>query len=86
MKNDITIDQPADMTAMNKPSQDESMADPVAVVLMLQREAGFKPPEYKPSSAPLRQAKIKERVLRRMLDNSLVSAGATRKPHLKLVK
>jgi hypothetical protein len=65
---------------------DEAAADPVAVVLMLQQEANNLQPEDSRMSAPLKHAAIKERVLRRMLENSLEPADHTRKPDLKIVK
>jgi len=86
MKNDITPDDPADMAVTKKLSPDEAMADPVAVVLLLQREAGHRQQRDMHSSKPLRQVKIRERVLRRMLETSLENTGSVKKPRLKIVK
>ncbi|MGD8619036.1 MAG: hypothetical protein PVH54_07565 [Gammaproteobacteria bacterium] len=69
----------------NNDSPDETADDPVAVVLMLQQEAGNGQQDNR-LSRPLKQAEIKERVLRRMLDNSLEHTVPARKPHLKIVK
>ena len=69
----------------NNDSKDETADDPVAVVLMLQQEAGNRQQDNH-ISRPLKQAEIKERVLRRMLENSLEHTVPARKPHLKIVK
>jgi len=86
MTNDIKSNDPTDAAAMKRHSLDESTADPVAVVLMLQQEAGNRQQEDKRISRPMKQAEIKERVLRRMLENSLEPSIPPRKPHLKIVK
>lgn len=86
MTSDITSDEFANAAGIKKQLPDESPADPVAVVLRLQQEAGNLQQEHKRNSMPLKQAVIKERVLRRMLENSLEYAAPARKPQLKIVK
>ena len=87
MKNDITPNDPADMAVTKNQPPDDTPADPVAVVLMLQREAGHSQRyDKRPSSNPLRQVRIRERVLRRMLETSLEGPGPAKKPSLKVVK
>ncbi len=58
----------------------------VAVVLMLQQEAGNRQPQDSCVSRSLAQAEIKERVLRRMLEASLDRPVPTNRPNLKIVK
>jgi hypothetical protein len=86
MTNDIKSDESTDPAAMKIQLLDETPADPVAVVLMLQQEAGNLQQEDWRKSTPLKQAEIKERVLRRMLENSLDCPVPARRPHLKIVK
>jgi hypothetical protein len=88
MTNDIKPDDSNAPPAITKPRTDDVVADPVAVVLMLQQEAGNRQQENNRLSAPLKQAAIKEKVLRRMLENSLESAAPApgKKPDLKIVK
>jgi len=87
MTDDITTDEFTDAAPAKTKPLDESAADPVAVVLMLQQEAGYRHQEDHRKSSPLKQAEIKERVLRRMLENSLEhTVPAARRPHLKIIK
>jgi hypothetical protein len=86
MTNDITGDEFDDPATMNKRLPDEVPADPVAVVLMLQREAGNLQQENQRMSRPLKQAVIKEKVLRRMLEHCLEHPSLARKSHLKIIK
>lgn len=85
MTNDISNDEFGDAAGMKKQIPDEMPADPVAVVLLLQQEAGSLQQQQR-NSTPLKQAEIKERVLRRMLESSLERTVPERKPHLKIVK
>ena len=64
----------------------DAAADPVAVVLMLHQEAGNRQQDDYRVSGTLKQAEIKERVLRRMLEKSLERWVPAGKPHLKLIK
>jgi len=80
MTNDIKNNDSTDAAA------NEAVADPVAVVLMLHQEAGNRQQDDYRLSRPLKQAEIKERVLRRMLENSLERTVPERKPHLKVIK
>jgi hypothetical protein len=86
MTDDFTSDEFEARTAMNKQLPDETPADPVAVVLMLQQEAGNTQHEHPRISMPLKHAEIKERVLRRMLENSLECPIPAKRPRLKIVK
>ncbi len=86
MTNDFTSDEFEVGTAMNKQLPDETPADPVAVVLMLQQEAGNTQQEHPHISIPLKHAEIKERVLRRMLENSLAPETPGKRPNLTIVK
>ena len=86
MTSDITNGEFDDVAGIKKQLPDETLADPVAVVMLLQQEAGNQQQEHQRNSMPLKQAEIKERVLRRMLENSLECAAPARKPHLKIVK
>ena len=87
MTNDIKTDESSGPAAITtKQLADEVVADPVAVVLMLQQEAGNRQHEDSRLSAPIKQAAIKERVLRRMLENILEPAAPAKRPDLKLVK
>jgi len=86
MENDSNTEDSGTPAAITNKLADDAAADPVAVVLMLQQEAGNRQPEDNPLSAPLKQAAIKERVLRRMLENSLEPAPPAKRPNLKIVK
>jgi hypothetical protein len=86
MTNEIKTDDSSDPAAITKQLTDDVVADPVAVVLMLQQEAGNRQHEDNRLSEPLKQAAIKEKVLRRMLENSLESAAPGKRPNLKIVK
>ena len=86
MTSDITNDEFGDAADMKKQLPDEMPDDPVAVVLLLQQEAGNLRQEHQRISTPLKQAEIKERVLRRILENSLECSAPPRKPHLKILK
>ena len=86
MTNDIKSDGSTDAAAQKNHAMDEAAADPVAVVLLLHREAGNRQQEDNRISRPLKQAEIKERVLRRMLENSLERSVPAGKPHLKIIK
>lgn len=86
MTNDIKNDEFADVAGIKQQLPDETPADPVAVVLLLQQEAGNVQQEHQLNSMPLKQAEIRERLLRRMLENSLECAAPARKSHLKIVK
>ena len=86
MTNDIETGDSSDPEAITKQLADDVAADPVAVVLMLQQEAGNGRREANRLNAPLKQAAIKEKVLRRMLENSLESAAPGKRPNLKIVK
>jgi hypothetical protein len=88
MTNDIKTDGSSDPAAKKEQLSDDVVADPVAVVLMLQQEAGNnRQHEDNRLSVPLKQAVIKEKVLRRMLENSLESAAPTgKRPTLKIIK
>jgi len=86
MTNDITSDEFGGSASRNKQLPDEVPGDPVAVVLMLQREAGNQQQENQRISRPLKHAEIKEKVLRRMLENSLEHSFPARKPNLKIIK
>ncbi|MGD8630540.1 MAG: hypothetical protein PVG72_07375 [Gammaproteobacteria bacterium] len=86
MTNDIKTHGSSDPAAQNNQLPDDVVADPVAVVLMLQQEAGHRQREDKRLSVPLKQAALKEKVLRRMLENSLESAATGKRPNLKIVK
>ncbi len=86
MTNDFTSDEFEAAAAMNKQLPDETPADPVAVVLMLQKEAGNTYQEHTRISKPLKHAEIKERVLRRMLESSLECPIPAKRPQLKIVK
>jgi hypothetical protein len=85
MTNDITSDEFGEAAGMKKQLPDEAPADPVAVVLMLQQEAGNLQ-DHQRISTPLKQAEIKERVLRRVLENSLECITPAKRRHLKIVK
>jgi hypothetical protein len=86
MTDDSKTDDSNDPAAKARHLVDDAVADPVAVVLMLQQEAGNRQHEDKLFSAPLKQAAIKERVLRRMLENSLEPAVQGKRPNLTIVK
>jgi hypothetical protein len=86
MTNDIKADESSARPPGIKRVSEDAPADPVAVVLMLQQEAGNTHMEASRKSTPLKQAEIKERVLRRMLENSLESTASASRPHLKIVK
>lgn len=86
MANDITTDTTNGKAAMDTSVPDDLTADPVAVVLMLQQEAGNRQPQDSRLSASLEQAEIKERVLRRMLEASLDRPTPAKRPSLKIVK
>lgn len=86
MTNDIKFDGSSDPADIKKQLSDDGVADPVAVVLMLQQEAGNRQHEDNRLSVPLKQAAIKEKLLRRMLENSLESAAPGKRPNLKIVK
>lgn len=86
MANDITNDTATGEAAMGKPVPDDVAADPVAVVLMLQQEAGNRQPQDCGISRSLELAEIKEHVLRRMLEASLDCPVPANRPDLKIVK
>ena len=86
MENDSNTEDSGTPAAITNQLADDAAADPVAVVLMLQQEAGKRQPEDNPLSAPLKKAAIKDRVLRRMLENSLEPALPAKRPNLKIVK
>ena len=87
MTNDSKNEDTGAPAAITNPLTDDAVADPVAVVLMLQREAGDRQHEPDHFSAPLKEAAIKERVLRRMLENSLEpEAPPGKRPNLTIVK
>ena len=79
-------DDSSDLAAGTKQPADDAVADPVVVVLMLQREAGNGQRDDRHFSAPLKQAEIRERVLRRMLENSLEPVSRGKRPNLTIVK
>jgi len=86
MTDSSKTDDSSNPAAGTKQPADDVVADPVAVVLMLQREAGNGQREDRLFSAPLKQAEIREKVLRRMLENSLEPAVRGKRPNLTIVK
>jgi hypothetical protein len=86
MTDDNKTNDSKEPAARAKQLADDAVADPVAVILMLQQEAGNRQHEDRLFSAPLKQAAIKERVLRRMLENSLEPAVQGKRPNLTIVK
>jgi len=86
MTDSSKTDDSSDLAAGTKQPADDAVADPVAVVLMLQQEAGNTQRKDRHFSAPLKQAEIRERVLRRMLENSLEPAVRGKRPNLTIVK
>jgi len=86
MTNDITNDVTTGKAVTDKPVPDDAVADPVAVVLMLQQEVGSRQLQNSDISALLEQAEIRERVLRRMLEAGLDRPVPAKRPHLTIVK
>jgi hypothetical protein len=87
MAHDDTKNGSCDADIMEKQRVDASTADPVDGVLVLLREAANRRQDGKNATASvIRQAEVKERVLRRMLENSLESEAPVSKPQLKIIK
>ncbi|HYQ70789.1 MAG TPA: hypothetical protein VET88_02555 [Gammaproteobacteria bacterium] len=87
MANEITGNEPGDVSSSNQCVADEAVADPVAVVLMLQQENGNRGQKDSRVNRPLlKHAEIKEKVLRRILEESLDQAVSPTRPSLKIVK
>jgi hypothetical protein len=87
MAHDDTKNGSGGADIMAKQRLDELATEPPDGVLVLLREVANRQRDGNHTSRPvIRQAEIRERVLRRVLENSLDSAAPVRSPHLKIIK
>ena len=83
MTDDITTDVSGNADPVKKQNQGESKFHPIEGVVLLTQAANRK---QDGRSRWVKQAAIRVRVLRRMLENSLEREAPVKRPHLKIVK